>query len=168
MQIIPGVYLINGFPYGQHQNGYCIKTGDAQVLIDSGDLETPTLPLVERNCERWGIDIARSSHLLITHSHFDHSSHAARLQKNGTNIVCSRPCADALAAGDDRCVGFAAHGRFEPCTADRIVDDGEVFTVGSLRFTCMSAPGHADSSIVPDNPQRHGFMVCGRHYHDGA
>jgi len=28
MQIIPNVYLVNGFPYSRHQNGYVVKTGD--------------------------------------------------------------------------------------------------------------------------------------------
>ena len=38
MQIIPNVYLVNGFPYGQHQNSYVVKTDHAAVMIDSGEM----------------------------------------------------------------------------------------------------------------------------------
>src|SRR5919202_850777 len=57
MQILPGVYLINGSPYGRHQNGYLIRRDGATILIDSGDLEdAETLPEVERNAAGWGCD----------------------------------------------------------------------------------------------------------------
>ena len=29
MQILPGVYLVNGSPYGRHQNGYLIHREEA-------------------------------------------------------------------------------------------------------------------------------------------
>ena len=38
MQIIPDVFLVNGAPYGQHQNGYVVRLGETYVMIDSGDL----------------------------------------------------------------------------------------------------------------------------------
>ena len=55
MQILPGVYLVNGSPYGRHQNGYLVHSAGTTVLIDSGDLHAAeTLPEVERNAARWG------------------------------------------------------------------------------------------------------------------
>ena len=57
MQIIPDVYLVNGAPYGQHQNGYVVRLGDTYVMIDSGDLDHPTIDLVVANSARWGIDM---------------------------------------------------------------------------------------------------------------
>jgi hypothetical protein len=40
------VYLINGSPYGRHQNGYLLHRDGAIVLVDSGDLEdAETLPV---------------------------------------------------------------------------------------------------------------------------
>ena len=35
MQVIPGVYLVNGAPYGRHQNGYIVKQENATILVDS-------------------------------------------------------------------------------------------------------------------------------------
>jgi glyoxylase-like metal-dependent hydrolase (beta-lactamase superfamily II) len=148
MQIIPDVYLVNGFPYGQHQNGYLIRLGESYALIDSGDLEHPTLGLVLYNCARWGISPEQISHLLITHAHFDHSSHAAALQRRGVTLVGSAGTAAAVASGDDRCVGYAVHGRFEPCELDVVVADDDELTLGETTVRCIAAPGHADSCII--------------------
>ncbi len=148
MQIIPDVYLVNGFPYGQHQNGYLIRLGETYALIDSGDLEHPTLGLVLENCARWGIRPGQISHLLITHAHFDHSSHAAALQRRGVTLVSSQDAAAALASGDDRCVGYAVHGHFEPCQVDVVVADGDKLTLGETTVRCIAAPGHADSCVI--------------------
>src|ERR671919_1483650 len=113
MQILPGVYLINGSPYGRHQNGYLIHRDGATLLIDSGDLhDAETLPEVERNAARWGLRLDAASHLLITHAHFDHASHAAALQRRGVRIVAFSEAAEAIATGDERCIGYAVHRVF--------------------------------------------------------
>ena len=148
MQILPSVYLVNGFAYSQHQNGYLVKTEGATVMVDSGDLESDTFEIVERNCGMWGIALADVSHLLVTHAHFDHSSHAARLQKLGVNIVASADGAEAMASGDDRCVGFGVHRTYETCKVDRIVADGEELVIGDLSVRCIAAPGHANSCVI--------------------
>lgn len=149
MQILPGVYLINGSPYGRHQNGYLIHRDGATVLIDSGDLEdAETLPEVERNAARWGFRLEDASHLLITHAHFDHASHAAALRRRGLKIVASPATAEALAAGDERCIGYAVRRVFEPCPVDVVLQDGKELAVGELRLRCLAAPGHADGLVV--------------------
>jgi glyoxylase-like metal-dependent hydrolase (beta-lactamase superfamily II) len=150
VQIIPGVYLVNGFPYGQHQNGYLVKSDEAVLMIDSGDLENDTFDLVKENCLRWGIDLGQVSHLFVTHAHFDHSSHAARLKDSGVKIVSNRDCAQAMAAGDERCLGYAVHRTYEPCEADLIIEDKGHITIGDLTVRCIPAPGHAESCTIYD------------------
>jgi len=107
MQIMPNVFLVNGFPYGQSQNGYVVRIGNILVMIDSGDLSTDAFDLVEGNCATWGIALSEISYLLVTHAHFDYASHAAALQRVGAKIVTNQDGADALASGDDRCIGYA-------------------------------------------------------------
>ncbi len=149
MQILPGVYLVNGSPYGRHQNGYMIQRDGATILIDSGDLhDAETLPEVERNAARWGLRLDAASHLLITHAHFDHASHAAALQRRGLTIVASPETAEAMAAGDERCIGYAVQRVFEPCRVDVVLQDGQELAVGGLRVRCLAAPGHADGLVV--------------------
>ncbi len=149
MQILPGVYLVNGSPYGRHQNGYLVHHDGATLLLDSGDLEdAETLPEVERNAGRWGFRLEAASHLLITHAHFDHASHAAALQRRGMQMVASPETAEAMAAGDERCIGYAVQRVFEPCRVDITLRDGEELAVGGLRVRCLAAPGHTDGLVV--------------------
>ncbi len=148
MQIIPDVFQVNGAVYGQHQNGYVVRLGDTYVMVDSGDLEHPTLDLVLANCARWGIGVEDLSYLLVTHAHFDHASHAAALQRQGVKIVSNAAGAEAMAAGDDRCVGYAVNGVFDPCEVDLVVADGEELIIGGRKVRCLEAPGHASSCVV--------------------
>lgn len=149
MQVVSGVYLVNGSPYGRHQNGYLLHRNDATVLIDSGDLEDgETLPEVERNARRWGVRLEDTSHLLITHAHFDHASHAAELRRRGLLVVASRETAVAMEHGDRRCIGFAVGKTFEPCSTDIELADGEELVIGGLGIRCLAAPGHADGLVV--------------------
>jgi glyoxylase-like metal-dependent hydrolase (beta-lactamase superfamily II) len=149
MQILPGVYHVNGSPYGRHQNGYLIQRDGATILIDSGDLEdAETLTEVERNAARWGIRLESVSHLFITHPHFDHASHAAQLQRRGVRIVSSPETAEAMAVGDERCIGYAVQRVFEPCQVDDILKDGEDMVVAGLRVRCLAAPGHTAGLVV--------------------
>ncbi len=111
MQILPGIYLINGAPYGRHQNGYWVHRQGATLMVDSGDLhDALTLPEVERNATRWGFCLEQASHLLVTHDHFDHASHAAELQQ-------LRPCAvHRLArASATPAASRACHAWARPC-----------------------------------------------------
>jgi glyoxylase-like metal-dependent hydrolase (beta-lactamase superfamily II) len=149
MQILPGTYLINGSPYGRHQNGYLVQTGGATILIDSGDLEDAAcLPEVGRNAARWGFRLEQASHLFVTHSHFDHASHAAALQRRGIKVVASPVTARSMAAADEMCIGFAVHRAFEACRADVIVQDGEEIAIGGLKVRCLAAPGHTEGLVV--------------------
>lgn len=176
MQILPGIYLVNGSPYGRHQNGYLLHRDGATILIDSGDLyHGDTLPEVGRNAARWGFRLEEASHLLVTHAHFDHASHAAALQRRGLKIVASPETAEAMAAGDERCIGYAVHRTFEPCQADVVLRDGEELVVGSLRVRCLAAPGHAEGlviyEVVLDKEERAWFcgdLLEARHAHQGV
>jgi glyoxylase-like metal-dependent hydrolase (beta-lactamase superfamily II) len=161
MQILPGVYLINGAPYGRHHNGYLVNKGNATIIIDSGDLSplgvgngtalAPScLPELDHNAGRWGFRLEDATHLFVTHAHFDHASHAAALQRRGLKIVASPEAAEAMAAGDERCIGYAHHRVFEACQADVVLRDGEELDVGELTVRCIAAPGHSEDSVIYD------------------
>jgi hydroxyacylglutathione hydrolase len=149
MQILPGIYLINGVPYGRYQNSYLIHSEGATLIIDSGDLDDGAcLPEVERNAARWGFRLEQASHLLVTHSHYDHSSHAAALQKRGLRIVASPATARSMAVGDEMCIAFSVHRPFEPCQPDIILSDGEELAVHGLTVRVIAAPGHTEGLVV--------------------
>ena len=99
MQILPGLYLINGSPYGRHQNGYLVHRDGVTLLVDSGDLDDAlTLPEVERNAARWGFHLEDASHLLLTHAHLDHCGLVPFLYKYGYDgpIYCSAPTSNLM------------------------------------------------------------------------
>jgi glyoxylase-like metal-dependent hydrolase (beta-lactamase superfamily II) len=152
MQIAQGVYLVNGIPYGFQQNSYVIKLDDSQILIDSGDLwlwDPPNaLGMVKKNCVNFGIDPNNLSHLLLTHAHFDHSSHALDWKKIGIKIVSSKETAEAVASGDERCIGYAVNRKFQPAEVDIKVVDGQELRIGDILIHCISAPGHTKGSMI--------------------
>jgi len=148
MQILPGIYQANGSPYGRHQNGYLIRHSGATVLIDSGDMEESTLDEVERNLARWGVRIEDVTHLFVTHAHFDHASHAAALQRRGVRIVASPLTAEAMASGDERCIGYAVQRAFEPCHVDEVIQEGQDYQVGGLELRAIAVPGHCADMVL--------------------
>ncbi len=148
MQIVPGVYLVCGYPYGIHQNVYVVRAAGATVMVDCGELAEDPLPALQAGLARWDIPLEEVSHLLVTHAHFDHSSHAARLQRGGMRIVASGSTAAAMASADDRCIAYAVHRTFEPCHADTVVADGQELSIEGLRVRCIAAPGHAEGLMV--------------------
>lgn len=175
MQILPGIYLINGSPYGRHQNSYLVHSQGATLLIDSGDLEDAAcLPEVERNAARWGFRLEDASHLFVTHAHFDHASHAAKLQRRGVEIVASPASARSMAAADEMCIGFAVHRAFEPCQVDVAVNDGQEISVNGLSVRCIAAPGHTEGLMVYEillNGERGWFvgdLLITTHAHQSA
>ena len=148
MQVFPGVYLVNGFPYMKHQNGYVVRTDHAAFMIDSGDMRDESFATVEAASCMWNIELSELSHLLVTHPHFDHSSHAARLRELGLRVVASAQTAEAMAAGDDRCIGYNMGKTFDPCHTDDIVEDAQTFSIGDVDVRCIAAPGHEDGCMI--------------------
>ncbi|MCJ7625204.1 MAG: MBL fold metallo-hydrolase [Anaerolineaceae bacterium] len=88
------------------------------------------------------------SHLLLTHSHYDHASHAAEWQRQGVQIVSSAATAEALATGDERCIGYEVQRTFEPCLVDVILDDEQILKIANLEIHFHVAPGHTDGMVI--------------------
>ena len=151
MQIVKGVYLVNGFPYGIHENSensYLIRTDSAAFMVDCGEMNQETFPVVERSIESWGFELDDVSHLFVTHAHYDHSSNAGRLRRLGVKIVASKDTADAIAAGDERCIPYVVSRPFERCETDVVVEDDSVIDIDGIAVRCIAAPGHADGMMI--------------------
>jgi metallo-beta-lactamase class B len=148
MQVLPGIFQVNGTPYGRHQNGYLVRRNGATLLIDSGDLQEDTFSRVSQHMARWGVPSEEISHLLLTHAHYDHASHAATWQKQGVLVVASAATAAAIAAGDERCIGYEVQRPFEPCQADIVVEEGQPLRIAGLEITVHAAPGHAEGMVI--------------------
>lgn len=172
MQVLPDIYEINGSEFGRWQNTFLINHAGATVMVDCGDMSNmPTvakdhpavngLHEVEENAAIWGFKLDKVSHLFVTHEHFDHCSHAAALQRRGVKIVASPQAAEAMAAADERVIGWAHGQSVEPCVPDIVVDHHEEVAIEGLTVRGLAVPGHSDGSMVWDlvvNDQRSWFV----------
>ena len=122
------------------------RSAVALVLADGRTILIDTPPELRLAAVACGLK--RVDAILYTHSHFDHASHAARIRRLGAKVVANQDGAEALASGDDRCIGYAVERAFEPCDVDRVVSDGDELEIGGSRIRCIEAPGHANSCVV--------------------
>jgi len=105
----------------------CDRPGGSGVLIDSNGV---TEPLTER-VEREGIAL---THLLLTHSHWDHVVGAGKLaERFGIPVVGSE--ATAAGGGDQFEVGETIAG-------------GDVIESGELRIEAIEIPGHTAGQLA--------------------
>jgi glyoxylase-like metal-dependent hydrolase (beta-lactamase superfamily II) len=149
MEIIRNVYLVSGSPYGTHENVYVIKGSDALVMIDTG-IDEEELKIIFENISYWGLKDYPISHVLITHSHYDHCANAHLLRKRGAKIVAGPGDAEGIAIGDDRTASyaFAYKGKFIPCPVDLKVGDGDTINAAGLKIEAIHVPGYTRGSMI--------------------
>ncbi|MGE5559129.1 MAG: MBL fold metallo-hydrolase [Bacillota bacterium] len=146
MQIIKDIFLVSGFAYGLHPNVYAVKGEDAAVLIDTG-LAEADLAVIDQNLAYWGLDKHPISHVLITHSHFDHCGNAHHLRKRGAKIAAGPGDAEGIECGDERTIDYAYQMKFPACPVDLKVSDGDVIHAAGLDFTVIHVPGHSGGCV---------------------
>ena len=147
MQILPHVYLADGFAYMEHPNIYLIQGTDGLIMVDCGTDEA-ALRRAEKNAAMWGLSLDAVRYLLITHSHYDHVGNAAAIRRRGAKIVAGPGDAEGIAAADSRTADYAGGFKIEPCPIDRIVRDGEQLEACGRTFHIRHAPGHSEGSII--------------------
>ncbi|MDR1176414.1 MAG: MBL fold metallo-hydrolase [Treponema sp.] len=149
MQLFKDVYLLSGHAYAMHPNVYGVVLPERQglVLIDTG-LNEEDLEIIEGNLVYWGLLDLRISHVLITHSHFDHAGNARHFRDKGAFIMAGEGDAQGIEAGDERTINYAYPMAFPPCRVDRIIRDGEKLELPGLDVHCHLVPGHSRGSVA--------------------
>ncbi len=147
-EIIRNIYLVSGPPYGTHENVYVVKGTNALVMIDTG-IDEEELAVIYENIAYWGLRDYPISHVLITHSHYDHCANAHILRKRGANIVAGPSDAEGIELGDDRTASYAfTHKKgFIPCTVDLKVKDGDIIDAAGLKIEAIHVPGYTKGSM---------------------
>lgn len=85
-------------------------------------------------------------YVIDTHAHFDHTvANAEVLAATGAKLVLHRDEVPILAQGGGAST-FGIPGVSSP-PADLLVKDGDVITVGNVRFRVIHTPGHTPGSI---------------------
>jgi glyoxylase-like metal-dependent hydrolase (beta-lactamase superfamily II) len=136
------------------ENSYLVvddTTGRA-VLIDPGD-EGELLVEMVRNSG------ATLEAIWLTHAHIDHIGGIAAVRRQFDVPVYLHPLDlpyyTTLSARAAQMYGVAFE---QPDAPDRELADGDVLTVGSLRFTVMHVPGHAPGLVSFNG---HGVALSG-------
>lgn len=110
----------------EDNNAYLLTAGDgAQVLVDAADDAARLLALVAEGT-------GRLDAVVTTHRHWDH--HRALpdvVAATGAAVLVGREDSDAL-----------------PVPADRLLDDGDTITVGTLTLEVIALRGHTPGSVA--------------------
>jgi glyoxylase-like metal-dependent hydrolase (beta-lactamase superfamily II) len=150
--IFPNVIEMN-FQAGQLLgcNVYLVYDKDEWILIDIGYEET--VDEIIELIRQMDFPLARCKTLIATHADVDHIQGLARAKQILRTTVAAHPIAAAALAKGDKLRTLAeieAQGiRLEmpPVTVERLLNEGDVITVGNLQLEVWLTPGHTDNQL---------------------
>jgi hydroxyacylglutathione hydrolase len=149
VEALPGLYFVErGYLNGNH----FVLPGPKPVLIDTGYLGH--WPDTRAALAALGVEPARVSLIITTHTHCDHIGGNAPIQEaSGCDIALHPKGAGYMRARDD----FSPWWRYYAQEADfftptRELEDCETVRVGPHEFTVLYTPGHASDGIVLYHP----------------
>lgn len=120
---------------------FLIATPQGHILLDAGIEEMA--PRVEENIETLGFHVADVKYLLNTQAHIDHAAGLAALKRvSGAKLVISRGDAPVIESGGAADFLWPRRFRWEPAKVDRVVDDGDIITLGGVTMTANITAGH--------------------------
>jgi len=165
MKITDSIYLVgsgrDGFSISHRVDChvYLLEGADEHILIDAG-IGLDAVRIIE-NIEHENIDPVAVRHLILTHTHSDHSGGAAYLREQlGLPVHVPLVEAELLRTGDGDALGLRqaiADGiyppdyTFIPCDASHTIKDGDLIEAGGISIQAIHTPGHspgATSSLV--------------------
>ena len=136
---------------------YLIRHADGAVLIESGP--GSTLAGLQAGLASEGLSPRDVTHVLLTHIHLDHAGAAGWLARQGAEIYVHPVGAphmlypEKLLASATRIYGDRMDtlwGEFLPVPKEKLMvpKDEETIAIGTLRFTPINTPGHAEHHYV--------------------
>ncbi len=108
------------------------------AIIDPGFSSYKILKAIEEK----NVDV---KYILLTHCHYDHIFSVNKLR--GHKIVLGTLQCDKNIRKSSYNLSDLTGKPFEIDGLDKIVEDGEEFFVGDIKFTAIKPPGHTDGSV---------------------
>lgn len=117
---------------------FLVATPEGHVLIDGALPESADQ--IAANIRRLGFRVEDVKYLLISHAHLDHAGGLARLKElSGAKLLASAGDTPELESGK---VTYRDSWDFPAVKVDRVVRDGEQFSIGGTTMTAHVTPGH--------------------------
>ncbi len=146
MRILEDVYLVGSGVIGLSAptdcNVYVVDAGSSLVMVDAGSGMRPEA--IRENLRADGLDPARLSHIVLTHSHWDHVRGCRALSAGGAAVLVHEAGRRVVEEGP-----YARRDvSFEPVVVSRTLAGGERLSIGRLDFEVIALPGHSEDSIA--------------------
>lgn len=152
MRLTERVFLVGGGNYGLSHVTDCnlyLINGDSELAVIDAGSGFDTAALLD-NIRAEGLDPDLLSHVLLTHSHWDHARGAAALQDTlGARIAVHESGKFELEqeVWRDTIPGTAGYPG-TPCGVDLALGGGEQIRVGDVSIAALAVPGHSDCSMA--------------------
>lgn len=129
----------------QELTALLVQTAEGAVLLDGG-MPQMAGHLLD-NMKARGVAPQDLRLILLSHAHADHAGPVAELKRRtGAKVVANAESAVLLARGGSDDLHFVDGITYPPASADRIIMDGEVVSIGGIDFTAHFMPGHTPGS----------------------
>jgi len=151
------LHLVHG-----RSNVYCIRTDDHNIIVDTGTRKN--FNALRNVLNEPGYAEPGITHLVLTHTHYDHCQSARRLkEKYNCKIVVSANAEASIANGYTRLpkgtnflsntivrmgrrIGKPQYG-YDPFEPDILVDGDYHLRIGDVYVKIIETPGHSADSI---------------------
>jgi glyoxylase-like metal-dependent hydrolase (beta-lactamase superfamily II) len=138
MSYEPQTFVLTPF----EENCYVLVDSSGEcVLIDPGEASENLIEFVE-------VQSLQPQMILLTHGHFDHFGGAAELKRRW-DIPIAIHSGDADLVGPRYGGGAVIFGLdVEPIMPDRLLEDGDVISMGPTTLSVIHTPGHSPGSVT--------------------
>ncbi len=127
-QILQNLYYVGTTDLAE----YLVATPEGHILINSNFERT--VPLLRESVEKLGFKMKDIKILLTSHAHSDHAGGHARVRElTGARVMVMVGDVDTIRMGR---AGIRA------CPVDRVLQDGDVVTLGGISLIARLTPGH--------------------------
>jgi metallo-beta-lactamase class B len=124
-----------------------VKTDAGALLIDGGLPQAADMLLA--NMRTLGVAPGDLKLILSSHAHGDHAGPIAAIKRaTGAQVLNDAESAVLMANGGGNDIHFGDDILYPPVQTDRILHDGEVVVLGTLRLTPHFIPGHTPGSVA--------------------
>jgi len=124
-----------------------VKTDDGALLIDGGVQQAADMVLAHMRA--LGVAPTGLRFILSSHAHGDHAGALAAIKRaTGAQVLNDAESAVLMSRGGSDDIHFGDDILYPPVQTDRLLHDGEVVALGTLRLTAHFIPGHTPGSIA--------------------